>query len=130
MSIWCWPHLATCVPETHRLTLGEGNTPLIASRKIGPCAGLSRLYFKWEGSNPSGSFKDRFAAQAVSHMLATGKTRCVATSSGNTGSALAAYCAAASVECHIAIVETAPPAKLRQMMAYERSISFAYVALA
>jgi threonine synthase len=106
------------VTTASRISLGEGNTPLLRSRHIGPRAGLPNLYLKLETSNPTGSFKDRFAAAAISHMLAHGQTRCIATSSGNTGSALAAYCAAASIACHIAIVETAPPAKLRQMMAY------------
>jgi threonine synthase len=106
------------VPVASQLTLGEGNTPLVRSRSIGPRAGLERLYFKLEMVNPSGSYKDRFAACAVSHMLAEGKTRCLATSSGNTGAALAAYCAAAGIRCEIAIVETAPLQKLTQMMAY------------
>lgn len=100
------------------MSLGEGNTPLVHSRRIGPSSGLSRLFFKLETTNPSGSYKDRFAAAAISEMLANRKCRCVATSSGNTGSALAAYCAAAGIECEIAIVETAPMEKLQQMMAY------------
>jgi threonine synthase len=87
-------------------------------RSIGPSAGLSHLYFKLETGNPAGSYKDRFAAAAISGMRAQGKTRCIATSSGNTGAALAAYSAAAGIECRIAIVETAPESKLRQMMAY------------
>src|SRR5439155_16043493 len=63
-------------------------------------------------------YKDRFAVTAVAHMKAAGQARCVATSSGNTGSALAAYCAAAGIECLIAIVEAAPEGKLQQMLAY------------
>jgi threonine synthase len=83
---------------------------------------LPHLYFKLESGNPSGSYKDRFAAAAVSAMRAAGKTRCIATSSGNTGAALAAYTAAAGIECRIAIVETAPDGKLRQMLAYGANI--------
>src|ERR1700761_8849217 len=85
MSIWRWAQLFSTVPEPSRLSLGEGNTPLLRSRQIGPRAGLSNLYFKLETTNPSGSYKDRFAAAAVSDMLANHKTRCIATSSGNTG---------------------------------------------
>src|SRR5438046_1569132 len=118
MSVWRWANLFSTIPEAHRMSLGEGNTPLIRSRRIGPSAGLSQLYFKLETSNPSGSYKDRFAAAAISDMVAKKKKRCMATSSGNTGSALAAYCAAAGIECEIAIVETAPLEKLQQMMAY------------
>ena len=122
MSIWRFAELFSSTPEEDRITLGEGNTPLVRSKSIGPDAGLSHLYFKLETGNPSGSYKDRFGAAAVSDMLAHGKTRCEATSSGNTGSALAAYCAAAGIECRIAIVETAPAGKLQQMMSYGADI--------
>ncbi len=118
MSLWDYADKFAAAPPPHRITLGEGRTPLIRSRRIGPAAGLDQLYFKVETSNPSGSYKDRFAAAAVADMLARGKRRCVATSSGNTGSALAAYCAAAGIACQIAIVETAPQGKLKQMLAY------------
>jgi threonine synthase len=118
MSIWRWAKYLDSVPERARITLGEGNTPLVRSRRIGPAAGLNHLYFKLDFATPTGSYKDRFAAAAVSHMVAAGQTRCVATSSGNTGSALAAYCAAAGIECIIAIVEAAPDGKLQQMLAY------------
>ncbi len=122
MTIWRWPELAAQVPAAARVTLGEGETPLVASRRIGPSCGLNRLFFKVESANPTGSYKDRFAAMAVSHMVATGQTKCIATSSGNTGAALAAYCAAAGIACEIAIVETAPASKMLQMMAYGASI--------
>lgn len=101
-----------------RITLGEGNTPLVRSRRIGPAAGLANLHFKLEFLNPTGSYKDRFATAAVSQMLARGATHCLATSSGNTGAALAAACAVAGIPLHLAIVEPAPEDKLRQMLAY------------
>lgn len=122
MSIWKWADWITPVAPANQVTLGEGNTPLIRSRSIGPAHGLSSLYFKLESSNPSGSFKDRFAAAAISNMLENGCTHCIATSSGNTGAALAAYSAAAGIRCRIAIVETAPISKLKQMMAYGADI--------
>lgn len=122
MSIWKWAEYIDSVPESARITLGEGDTPLLRSRKIGPDLGIPNLFFKLDTTNPTGSFKDRFAAAAVSHMVANGKKRCVATSSGNTGSSLAAYCAAAGIQCSIAIVETAPAGKLTQMMCYGANI--------
>ena len=118
MSLWRWADWIDAVPPAARVTLGEGETPLVRSRRIGPEAGLKNLFFKLDMVTPSGSYKDRFAAVAVSHMVAAGKKRCVATSSGNTGAALAAYCAAAGIPCEIAIVETAPVEKLKQMLAY------------
>lgn len=122
MSIWRWADWIEHVPEEARITLGEGDTPLVRSKVIGPEAGLRNLFLKLEAANPTGSFKDRFAAAAVSHMVARGQRTCVATSSGNAGSSLAAYCAASGVSCRIAIVETAPDQKLRQMMAYGADI--------
>lgn len=118
-GIWKWAdRLGNAPAESFRLTLGEGDTPLLRSRRIGPEAGLTKLYFKLESANPTGSYKDRFAAAAVSHLLARRKTDCLATSSGNTGAALAAACAAAGIPCHLAIVEPAPRGKLNQMLAY------------
>ena len=99
-------------------SLGEGNTPLVLSRRIGPAAGLSRLYFKLESLNPTGSYKDRFAAAALTSMLCHGERRVVGTSSGNAGAALAACCAAAGIACQIAVVADAPDGKLKQMLAY------------
>jgi threonine synthase len=118
MSIWRWADRIHNVPEKSRLSLGEGNTPVVRSRRLGPAVGLANLWFKFEAANPSGSYKDRFAAVAVSKMVAESKTFCFATSSGNTGAALAAYCARANIECRIAIVEGAPAGKLLQMQAY------------
>lgn len=122
MSIWKWAEHFADVPAEFRLSLGEGDTRVIRSRAIGPAAGIPNLSFKLDTTNPTGSFKDRFAATAISHMRSQGKTRCVATSSGNTGSSLAAYCAAAGIACNIAIVETAPTGKLTQMMCYGANI--------
>lgn len=118
MSLWRWSEFLAPIPPAARVTLGEGHTPVVKSRRLGPSVGLHNLYFKLETGNPSGSYKDRFAVVAVSDMVARGQTLCVATSSGNTGAALAAYCAVAGIRCEIAIVEGAPVGKLRQMLAY------------
>lgn len=117
-GIWRHAEWIDPVPSWARLTLGEGNTPLVRSRRLGPGVGLKNLFFKLEFTNPTGSYKDRFACAAISDMVAQGKTECIATSSGNTGAALAAYCALAGITCEIAIVEKAPEGKLRQMLAY------------
>jgi threonine synthase len=118
MSIWKYAERWGAPSASHAVTLGEGDTPLIQSRKIGPALGLQSLWFKYEGSNPTGSYKDRFAGAAVSHLKRDGRRVCLGTSSGNTGAALAAYCARAGITCYLAIVEGAPEGKLRQMRAY------------
>ena len=117
MSLWKYAD-AWGAPPGGELSLGEGGTPLVRSVRLGPEMGLKRLWFKYEGANPTGSYKDRFAAAAVSHLRHQGKKLCLGTSSGNTGAALAAYCARAKIPCVLAIVEGAPEGKLRQMLAY------------
>ena len=118
MGLWQWSEAIAPVPPEARITLGEGGTPLVRSRVLGPRAGLPGLHFKLENLCPTGSYKDRFACVAVADMVAQGRTRCLATSSGNTGAALAGYCAAAGIPCHVALVEGAPLEKCRQMLAY------------
>jgi threonine synthase len=118
MSIWRFADHLPPIPERCQITLGEGDTPLLRSRRIGPSLGLQRLFFKIESSNPTGSYKDRFAACAVSQLRADNAPICLGTSSGNAGAAMAAYCAAIQLPCVIAIVESAPAGKLRQMLAY------------
>ncbi len=98
--------------------MGEGDTPLLVSRRIGPERGARRLYFKLESCNPSGSYKDRFIAAELSSLMKRGVRTCVATSSGNTGSALAAGCARFDMRCHILVNDDAPVGKLIQMQAH------------
>ena len=99
-------------------TMGEGKTPLIPSHRIGPECGWPDLFFKLESCNPSGSYKDRFIANEVTAMLRRGASGCVATSSGNTGSSLAAYCARYGLRCLILVNHDAPAGKLAQMQAH------------
>lgn len=117
-GIWKYSDLLPTVAEQAQLTLGEGNTPLVKSRQIGPSLGLDNLFFKLENLNPSGSYKDRFAAMAVSRLLEQDVSVCLATSSGNAGAALSAYCAVANISCVMAIVDGAPLGKLQQMQLY------------
>ncbi|MBI3242110.1 MAG: threonine synthase [Chloroflexi bacterium] len=97
--------------------LGEGDTPLIRSRRIGLALGLENLYFKNEGRNPSGAFKDRAAALAVALAIDAETKGMLTASSGNSASAISAYCAAAGLKCLILLEPGNPPAKLRQALA-------------
>ena len=99
-------------------SLGEGDTALVPSRQIGPSLGLDHLYFKLEFQNPSGSYKDRFASMAASLMVEENRREMLATSSGNTGSALAAYAARFGFELDLYVLETASRQKLIQAEAY------------
>jgi threonine synthase len=98
-------------------TMGEGNTPVVESARIGPRLGV-RLLFKLEMCNPTGSYKDRFVAAQIAEFRRRATQACVATSSGNTGASLAAYCARYGIACAIFVNEQAPAGKLQQMQAH------------
>ena len=77
--------------NTPILTLGEGNTPLISAPKLAGQVGCKELYFKLEGCNPTGSFKDRGMVVAVAKAAENGATRIICASTGNTSASAAAY---------------------------------------
>jgi threonine synthase len=83
-------------PDTPVVSLGEGSTPLVPSRVIGPRLGVS-LFFKWEGANPTGSYKDRGMTVAVSRAVGDGAEAIVCASTGNTAASAAAYAARAGI---------------------------------
>ena len=87
--------------ETFAITLGEGGTPLIHARRLGADIGLENLYLKFEGLNPTGSFKDRGMVLAVNRAVASGAVAVVCASTGNTSASAAAYAAAAGLPCHV-----------------------------
>src|ERR1035437_4601734 len=83
---------------TPRVTLLEGDTPLIPSLHIGPALpGKLSLWFKYEGVNPTGSFKDRGMTMAISKAAEAGATATMCASTGNTSAAAAAYSARAGM---------------------------------
>ena len=79
--------------RTPAVDLNEGGTPLVESRNLGPALGLRRLYFKCEGLNPTGSFKDRGMVVAVAKALEEGARVVICASTGNTSASAAAYAA-------------------------------------
>lgn len=76
------------------------------------------VYLKQEQLFPSGSYKDRGASMLISHARRIGITHCVEDSSGNAGSAIAAYCARAGISCEIYVPEDTSPSKLAQIRSY------------
>ena len=90
--------------NTPIVTLGEGDTPLIPSRDIGPSLGID-LYFKYEGLNPTGSFKDRGMTLAMSKAAEEGALAVMCASTGNTSASAAAYAARAGLKCVVLIPE-------------------------
>ena len=100
------------------VSLGEGNTPIVALRSAARAAGVDRLYGKLEFASPTGSFKDRGAAMMMSAAVEHGVTEVVEDSSGNAGAAVSAYAAHAGISAHIFAPASAPRAKLRQIAVY------------
>ncbi len=86
------------------ITLNEGNTPLVASRRLHARLGQGvELYFKVEGANPTGSFKDRGMTMAVTKAVEEGSQAVICASTGNTSASMAAYAAAAGLRCYMLV---------------------------
>jgi threonine synthase len=85
-----------------KVTLGEGKTPLLAAPRLGERYGCE-LWLKWEGANPTGSFKDRGMSVATTRAVERGITRLVCASTGNTAASSAAYAARAGIEAVIVV---------------------------
>ena len=104
-----WPVL----PVNHResvVSLGEGMTPLIETKRLGAAVGAKDLWVKDEGLNPTGSFKARGMSAAISMARELGVTKIAVPSAGNAASAAAAYSAAAGIEAHIFMPKDVPQA--------------------
>ncbi len=108
---------AALLPPAPPILLGEGHTPLLRSQWLGPQLGLD-LWYKYEGGNPTGSFKDRGASVLVSTLQAMGAKAVADDSSGNAGAALAAYAARAGLKATLFVPDHASPRKLAQIEAY------------
>jgi threonine synthase len=90
--------------KTPVCTLFEGNTPLIHASTLSKHFGLE-IYLKYEGLNPTGSFKDRGMTLAISKALEEKSTAVICASTGNTSAAAAAYAAKAGLKCFVVIPE-------------------------
>lgn len=99
------------------ITLGEGDTPLVALPRLGAEIGLPRLLAKLENVNPTGSYKDRIAAVSLTLARERHLRGWIATSSGNAGMALAAYGARAGLPGVLFTVPTMPREKLLPLLA-------------
>ena len=104
---------------TPALTIGEGSTPLVRSRSLEREFGVGALYFKLEGCNPTGSFKDRGMVVAVAKAMEEGMTRLLCASTGNTSASASAFGAASGLETVVLVPEgSVAPGKMSQAVAY------------
>ncbi|MDH4226374.1 MAG: threonine synthase [Deltaproteobacteria bacterium] len=93
------------IKEDAITTLGEGNTPLIEASNLRDILGDVRILFKFEGLNPTGSFKDRGMTFAVSKAREAGSKAVICASTGNTSAAAAAYAASAGMRAYVLVPE-------------------------
>ncbi len=98
--------------------LRVGGTPLYAAPRLGKSLGLPNLYLKDDTLNPSASIKDRASAVAVRRAIDIGATVVAAASTGNAGSSLACLAAALGLRAHVFVPESAPAAKLTQLLSF------------
>jgi threonine synthase len=99
------------------VTLGEGNTPLLHAPRLSERLGVD-LWLKWEGANPTGSFKDRGMSVAVTRAVEEGARALVCASTGNTAASCAAYAARAGLDAVIVVAAGAAAGpKLAQVRA-------------
>ena len=114
-----WAAHLPLTERTPRLNLGEGDTPLVAATGLAREIGCSELWLKFEGQNPTGSFKDRGMVVAVAKAAEAGAHSAVCASTGNTSASAAAYCAAAGLPCNVVVPEGKVAAgKLAQAVAH------------
>jgi threonine synthase len=106
-----WPGLLaryrrflSLTPASPIVTLHEGNTPLVPAERLQRRLGVDvRLFFKLEGANPTGSFKDRGMTMAVSKAVEAGSEALICASTGNTSASMAAYAARAGLRCFMLV---------------------------
>lgn len=117
-SIWRYRDFFPEVEDKKIVTLGEGGTPLIKSRYLGPALGVENLYFKNDTMMPTGSFKDRGYSLAVSYAMDIGVKCGITYSSGNAGASFAAYSTRAGFPGLVMVEYLASSIKKSMIMLY------------
>jgi len=117
-GMWRWRELLPLPLEHDPVSLGEGDTPLLAAPRLGRELGLERLWVKDESGNPTGSFKARGLSAAVTMAAHLGAKILAIPTAGNAGGALAAYAAAAGLPCHVFVPEDTPEINQLEVLLY------------
>lgn len=113
-GMWRWHELLPVLEEENQIFLGEGDTPLLSLPRLQKELGLVNLYVKDESSNPTGSFKARGLAAAVSKARELGMEKVIIPTAGNAGGAMAAYAARAGLRAHIFMPKDTPFANIEE----------------
>jgi threonine synthase len=107
-DIWRWRELLPVSNESSIVSLGERTTPLLRCPRLGASLGMSDLWIKDDSQLPTGSFKSRGQAVAVSMAKELGIRRLAIPTAGNAGGAMAAYAARAGMEAYVFLPKDAP----------------------
>ena len=111
-SMWRWHELMPVFDQKNIVSLGEGDTPLLRTDRLGEHLGLRKLYIKDESQNPTGTFKARGLAAAVSKAKELGVTKLVIPTAGNAGGALASYAARGGMTAAVVMPNDTPIANI------------------
>jgi len=117
-SLWRYRELLPLQDDANLVTLGEGCTPLLEAKTLAREFGVKRLWIKDEAQNPTGSFKDRGLAVAISRAKELGIKKVAIPSAGNAGGSLAAYAARARIEAHVFMPRDTPIANQVEVQQY------------
>ena len=117
-NMWRYREWLPLGPDETPVTLGEGATPLLPAPRLGARYGLRDLWVKDEGKNPTGSFKARGLAVAVTRATRAGACRFVVPTAGNAGAALAAYASRAGAAARVFAPSDTPPTILSQIKGF------------
>jgi threonine synthase len=112
--MWRWHELLPVIDPHNYVFLGEGDTALLELPRLGNELGLHNLYVKDESSNPTGSFKARGLAAAVSKAKELGIEKVIIPTAGNAGGAMAAYAARAKIKALIYMPKDTPRANIEE----------------
>ena len=116
-GIWRWDELLPPTAPEHRVTLGEGMSPLVRATRLAERLGVREVHLKVEGVNPTGSMKDRSSVTAIAAAQSFGFGRVGCVSSGNMGSSIANYAARAGLRAFVFSAAYASEAQVDHMAA-------------
>ncbi len=122
-TLWRYREFLPLSDDRNRVSLGEGLTPLIESRRLAAELNIQKLWIKDEAQNPTGSFKDRGLSLAISMAKELAISKVAIPSAGNAGASLAAYAARAGIEAHVFMPRDTPRANQIEVERYGANLS-------
>jgi threonine synthase len=117
-NMWRYRELLPLLDDAHRVTQGEGGTPLLHAVNLGLMLGCPHIYVKDERQGPTGSFKDRQASLAISVMKEHGVTEAIVASTGNVAISYSAYSAQAGIKMWTFLTSLVPSEKMQEVALY------------